>query len=348
MTRQRRVTQKPRRWRVTQKGNKMDKQDLERRLIPYTEQTVRFDNIDLERGGVHGLQNREESEIPEETMEDYVAGWQRDDPFPPVILWQELPTVKKTARTTKTSAKTGPFFPIDGYTRCASAIRAEREDIQALIAECDEATARQLCIEANARHGRRASRGFLIEGAVAMTEQGMSIKEAAARAAVPEHAVSERRLIAKAISRARANHVSGVESLPDQVLEKVATIDFDQTFVALLDLARDAKLKPTKMRELIASVRKARSEADQLAIIEAERSELGVSKADDQAAKVAQPFTRFAGQLSKLRSFDLSEVVKAAYASNTAVAEVHDQVNRLQEVATQLNDTIEDIYGADA
>jgi ParB-like chromosome segregation protein Spo0J len=310
-------------------SNVMHERDLDRHLIGHREETVRIESIDLVTGGRYGLQNREESEVPEDVMDDYTAAWLRDDPFPPVILWQDG----------------SRYMPIDGYTRCASALRAGKEEIPALIADCDESTARQLCIEANARHGRRASRDFLIRGAVGLVEEGMSVREAAARTALPESVVAERRLVAKAQSRARQNHVSGVDRLPDSVLEKVANIDLDSVFKELLELARDAKLKPTKVADIAKSVRQARSEADQLAIIQGERVEAGATAADDQAAQIAQPFTRFVSALTKLRSFDLSEIVKAAYSSGKSVEEVRDQSNRVHEMASGLDGVIEDVYG---
>jgi hypothetical protein len=309
----------------------MDGKDLKRRLVTFREETVRIDVIDLSGGGRYGLQNREDTEVPEQTMDDYTAAWLRDDPFPAVILWQDRPGSK--------------YFPVDGYTRTASAIAAGREEIGALVIDCDEATARQLCIEANARHGRRASHDFLVQGAVGLVEEGMSIKEAAARANLPERVVAEKRSVAKARNRARQNHVTGIDTIPDSVLEKLANVDLDKVFVALTELARDAKLKPTKVQDLAKSVREARSEDDKLAIVEAERAELGATAADDQNAKIAQQYTRFVGMLTKLRSVDLSEVVKAAYASGKTVEEIHDQLNRVHELAAGLQTMIEDIYG---
>jgi hypothetical protein len=312
----------------------VNKDMLNRRLVPFREETVRIDSINLSDGQQYGLQNREESEPPGEVLDDYVSAWMRDDPFPPVVLWQD--------------GTPNRYFPVDGYTRCVTALRAGREEIEALIADCDESTAHQLCVEANARHGRRASRDFLIRGAVGMVEEGMSIREAAARASVPDTVVAERRSISKTINRARQNHVTGVENLPDAVLEKLAHVDLDQTFVALLELARDAKLPARRVSDLTKSVRQARSEADQLAIVEAERAEVGATAADDQAAKIAQPFTRFVGALSKLRGYDISEIVRAAYSSGKTVEDVRDQRNRVHEIVAALDSVIADVYGDDA
>ena len=198
----------------------MDNRDLDRHLIGYREETVRIEIIDLMTGGRYGLQNREESEVPEDVMEDYTAAWLRNDPFPPIILWKDG----------------SKYFPVDGYTRCASALRAGKEEIHALVIDCEESVARRLCIEANARHGRRASREFLIRGAVGLVEEGMSVREAAARTSLPEAVVAERRAVAKAQNRARQNHVTGVDRVPDSVLEKIANIEMDSSFKELLEL----------------------------------------------------------------------------------------------------------------
>lgn len=306
----------------------MDKHDLERRLIAFDETRVRLSDIDLD--GRQLLQNREEYEPDADTVDDYTAAWLRGDPLPAVILWEQ---------------SAGSYVPIDGYTRSTSALRAGLEEIDAVIAKCDRRTAEQLAVEANARHGRRADRRWLLSSAVKLAEEGMSVKEAAIRTNVAEHAITERRAIARALRRGQEMKITRIDRLPEKVLEKLASIDMDGPFRALAELARDGNLKPTKVDELKRDLKQARSEPDQIAMVEAARAELGVSVADEQTEKMALPFKRFVGQVAKLRSIDTADVVKAAHMSGKAREEADDLATRLREIVVAYEAAVEDIYG---
>lgn len=312
----------------------MNKRDLERKMIPCHEADIPISAIDTETGGQHGLQNREQVAPPDDVIEDYTAGWRRDDDIPPVILWQ-LPE------------QPGRYIPIDGYTRTIAAERAGRDTIPAIIAECAKEIAVQLSYEANAYHGRPASREFRLASAVKLTEMGVTIKDAAARLNLPVDVVTDQRTVIKTRARLLRLDVKGTHNLSDHMIRRLAPIELDAAFKGAAELARDAKgtLTSARTEALVREIRGARSEADQMAIIDGERSELGAAKMDDASAKTAAKMSRLNRQVTSLRQIDLSEAVKAAMQAGWPVSDVKDVLSRLNEVAAGLAAVINDIYG---
>ena len=114
----------------------------------------------------------------------------------------------------------------------------------------------------------------------------------------------------KARRRARDLKIPHTDKLRDAVMATVANIPMDETFTALVELARNAKLGPTKLGEIAKDVRAARSEADQLLVVTGARAELGAASEDQD--KVLLPWTRLHTWVTKGHSIDLDDAVKAA------------------------------------
>ena len=308
----------------------MDRSDLDRRLIAYDEVVVRVADIDL---GEHQLlQNREEYEIPEDTVEDYAAAWLRDDPFPPVILWKQPDTSNRL------------FLPIDGYTRCTAALRADKQTINALVVDVDQITAEQLAFEANARHGRQSTREFRLTSSLTMIDQGLSAREAAARANVPERQVQDRRKIVELRRRCHKLKITGMDTVADTVIEKMSGITLDGPFKALAELVRDADVKAAKATEIAREVRKARSEDDQVAIVNGARAELIAIKPDATLTKALATWNRFKKKVIELEAFDVADMVANAERGGITKDDVHEVVVRLNETAASLETVAADVF----
>lgn len=218
---------------------------------------VDLEEFDLEKG----LRNQARLGKPlhEDTVSHYVEDMKNGDVFPGVVAVRE-----------KVSRK---LVNVDGNHRAAASRLLSRPLATYEIQDVDPQMIVLLTFEANTRHGLPTSEEERLHHALWLVDNGMSIRDAAARLGLRGDLISRERAKAEANRRAVD---AGIpyrewEALNNGVKVRLQVISTDEGFSAATRLATQAGLGTEDVVKLVGDVNKSRSAAQQVEIVSAHR-----------------------------------------------------------------------------
>lgn len=206
-----------------------------------------------------------------ESVERFATSFRAGNSFPPIVVY---PLASR-------------LVIIDGNNRHEAAKRARLESIWGIIidAETDGDMIQLLTVEANASHGVTPPLEWRIRQAMHLMLLGHPEPLAAEASGVTALQVKSYKAAQEADARAKVLRVSGFGELSTSTKVAMNAVRSEPVFHAIAVLAASHKLGVEAVREITREVRKARSEAEMLAVVADFVSNFDVENALKKAMK---------------------------------------------------------------
>lgn len=276
----------------------------------------------------HSLKNQARlvEPIQEELVTQYAADMGNGDEFPPIVLWKNRDA----------------HIIVSGIHRTLAALSAQ-VNLDAFVLTTDDRRAVSvLTYEANSTHGRATTENERVQQALFLVDGGLSQSEAARLLHVSQKMISRYVQIRRGRERLKAVGFRRPDRLTDSSVFRLESLRSDEVLKLAATLVRDASLNTTAVNDLVTRLMKERTDAGQLAIIEAERKTLKptIGAKMGGIVKLPQPIRRLervSGQASRLEVPDPKDIsnLTADYRKQLA-ATVKDALTRLTQISAGL------------
>ena len=224
--------------------------------VEFTGKRIQINDINTRKS----LQNQARFQpLDEKLVVTYAEAMQGGDRFPPIVVLDE--------------GLAAGMLVIDGNHRVAAATLAGADEIDAYVTtNLSERTVSVLTFDANTKHGLPTSPEERKQHAIYLVETaGISQREASQMLNVPARELNKSLQVARANRRLAALDIERWQNLGSSMRERLQSISNNNVFKVAAELAIAARLSQEAINELVTDVNKAATEADQIAVVEAER-----------------------------------------------------------------------------
>lgn len=294
-----------------------------------------MDRIDTQRS--RSNQARSEALISE-SVDRYVASLKEGAIFPPIVVYPAGPN---------------KVVIIDGNNRHEAFRKTGKLTIPAIVVseETTSETIQLMTVSANAHHGVTPTLTWRRVQAAYLMDLGYTAPDAAKATALTVKQLTDYRRLVKFRERARALRLRDFDQLPDVTQIRLGVLSLDNVFYQAASFVSSAKLSGDDVAALVRDIKAARTEGEQLQVIE--KTIEGRKLQDSQRTAIGRKRSLQAGRMGLIMA--LGKVLKvdpAAIARTTLTdterVELTQRCEKAAEILLDLSTLLSKEVASDA